>query len=71
MSWHLGWCPWNDPVSAAQETTERMLAREEMEWNTKRYIVSNSFDDSTAFKAVKNGKISGEGAQPQVTSGES
>ena len=31
MTWHLGWCPWNDPVSDAQERTEAMLRREDEE----------------------------------------
>ena len=29
MTWRLGWYPWNDPGSAAQEQTEEMLARED------------------------------------------
>ena len=29
MTWRLGWYPWNDPVSRAQERTEEMLARED------------------------------------------
>ena len=28
MTWHQGFCPWNDPVSEAQERTEAMLRRE-------------------------------------------
>ena len=29
--WNLGWYPCNDPVSAAQERTERMYEREDEE----------------------------------------
>ena len=25
MTWSIGWCPWNDPVSRAQEQTEEGL----------------------------------------------
>ena len=28
MSWNIGWCPWGDPVSRAQERTEEMYRRE-------------------------------------------
>ena len=31
MTWNLGWCPCNDPVSRHQEAVERMYEREDEE----------------------------------------
>ena len=43
MTWHLGWYPYNDPVSRAQERTERMYEMEDAE--LKERIAAERFGE--------------------------